>query len=123
MHTTSMSARFAWTLAAAMLGACGMFHAKNPEIQAATAAAADSTTKARAALNALKADPGLAARVPVELAEAEKAVKAAEDAGSSSAEGAHLAYIAERKAEAARALAQAKQAEDQIEAQRASGAR
>jgi hypothetical protein len=74
--------------------------------------------KARAELNRLEADPQLADRAPQALKEAQAAVDAAEESHSDAALSAHLAYLADRKVQTARALAEARIAEDQLKALR-----
>ena len=68
----------------------------------------------RADLNQLEANPQLSSRVPVALKEAEDAVKDAEGSPRDSALSAHLAYLADRKVQTAKALAEAHIAEDQL---------
>jgi hypothetical protein len=88
---------------ACSLDACFLGGTKDP--------AAD---QARTELNALQADPQLVSRAPKELKEAQEAVVAAEESQKDPALSAHLAYIAERKVQTARALAEAHVAEDQL---------
>lgn len=88
-----------------LLSACGVFHGavKDP--------AAD---QARTELNQLKADPRLANRVPVALKDAEDAVALAEAPQKDAELSGYLSYIAERKVQTARALSEARVAEDQL---------
>jgi hypothetical protein len=71
---------------------------------------------AQAALSQLQADPQLSGQAPVALREAEEAVKAAQEPQKDPKLSAHLAYIAERKVQTARELAEARIAEDQLKA-------
>ncbi len=73
-------------------------------------AGADS---ARTKLSQLQADPQLASLAPVAIKDAETAVRAAEVPTKDQRKAAHLVLIADRKIETARALAQARQLEDQ----------
>jgi len=70
--------------------------------------------KARAELTRLEADPQLAGRVPVAIREAEEAVTAAEAPQKDAELSGYLVYIADRKVQTARALAEARIAEDQL---------
>ncbi len=70
--------------------------------------------KARAELSRLEADPQLAGRVPVAIREAEEAVTAAEAPQKDAELSGYLVYIADRKVQTARALAEARIAEDQL---------
>ena len=70
--------------------------------------------QARTELDQLKADPQLSGRVPVALKEAEDAVAAAEAPQKNAELSGYLSYIAERKVQTARALAEARVAEDQL---------
>ena len=70
--------------------------------------------KSRAELDALKADPDLATRAPAAIDAAGKAITAAEQGASSNEQAAHLQYIADRKVRTAKALAEARRADDQI---------
>ncbi|MFI4981767.1 MAG: DUF4398 domain-containing protein [Nevskiales bacterium] len=70
--------------------------------------------KASTELSQLQADPQLASRAPVALKEAQEAVAAAQVAQKDPAESAHLVYLADRKVQTARALAEARVAEDQL---------
>ncbi|WP_084183038.1 DUF4398 domain-containing protein [Nevskia soli] len=72
--------------------------------------------KVSAELSQLQADPQLASRAPVALKEAQDAVAAAQVAQKDPAESAHLVYLADRKVQTARALAEARVAEDQLKA-------
>ena len=72
--------------------------------------------RARTDLSQLQADPQLASRAPQALKEAEEAVSAAEVPQKDPALSAHLAYLADRKVQTARALAEAHVAEDQLKA-------
>lgn len=68
--------------------------------------------RARAALTRLQSDPELATRAPVAISEAETAVIAAERS-EDTATAAQLGYLAEKKVEIARALAERRLAEDE----------
>ena len=70
--------------------------------------------QARTELDQLKADPQLSGRVPVAIREAEDAVAAAEAPQKNAELSGYLSYIAERKVQTARALAEARVAEDQL---------
>lgn len=68
---------------------------------------------ARAKLTVLQSDVNLATRAPVAIKEAETAVVAAEASKTDAEEAMHLAYLADRKVEIAKAQAQTQFAEDQ----------
>lgn len=89
-----------------LLGACRLV---GVESQVDPAAA-----RVRAELTDLQSDPALASRAPMAINEAEQAVRAAEKAQSDKQLAAHLVYVAGRKVETARLLAQARYAEDQL---------
>ena len=91
--------------AGASLTACIHYHSavKDP--------AADRVS---AELGQLEADPQLANRAPQALKDAQDAVNAAEQPQKDPALSAHLVYIAERKVQTARALAEAQVAEEQL---------
>ena len=67
----------------------------------------------RAKLTALQADPTLANRAPVAIKDAEVAVNLAETPQKDLGLAAHRVYIADRKVETARALAQTQFAEEE----------
>ncbi|HZR38030.1 MAG TPA: DUF4398 domain-containing protein [Nevskia sp.] len=92
-----------WIAAALALSACWHGAVKDP-----------GADKARAELNRLEADPQLAGRVPVAIREAEEAVKAAEAPQKDADLSSYLVYIADRKVQTARALAEARIAEDEL---------
>ena len=75
----------------------------------------DGAAEARSKLTAIQEDPELANRARVEIREAEKAVKLAEEPlpRSESELGSHRVYLAEQKVEIARATATTKKAEDE----------
>jgi outer membrane protein OmpA-like peptidoglycan-associated protein len=73
-----------------------------------------SMAKVRAELAALQNDPELSSRAAQAIGEAEKAVKAAETPQSDIQFSMHLAYLAERKVQTAKALAEAQMADDQV---------
>ncbi|MBV8063826.1 MAG: DUF4398 domain-containing protein [Nevskia sp.] len=95
------------SLAAAplLLGACSHFHdaVKDP-----------GADRARTELSRLEADSALSSRVPVAIREAEEAVSEAEQPRKDPELSSHLSYIADRKVQTARALAEARVAEDQL---------
>jgi outer membrane protein OmpA-like peptidoglycan-associated protein len=67
----------------------------------------------RTRLTQLQTNPQLADRAPVAMKEADTAVRAAEEPRVSEILGLHLVFIADRKVETARALAESSLAEDQ----------
>jgi outer membrane protein OmpA-like peptidoglycan-associated protein len=73
----------------------------------------DGAAEARNQLTQLQSNPNLANRAPVALKEADAAVRAAEQPQADKEVGAHLVYMADRKIEIARALAETNLAEDQ----------
>jgi len=73
----------------------------------------DGAAEARNQLTQLQSNPNLANRAPVALKEADAAVRAAEQPQADKEVGAHLVYMADRKVEIARALAETNLAEDQ----------
>jgi outer membrane protein OmpA-like peptidoglycan-associated protein len=89
------------SVAALVLVACASGPVKDP-----------STERARAALTRLQSEPDLASRAPVAINEAELAVSAAEKSDEAAA-AAQLGYLAEKKVEIARSLAERRLAEDQ----------
>ncbi|HEX7046909.1 MAG TPA: OmpA family protein [Gammaproteobacteria bacterium] len=90
-----------------LLGAC----ATSPEQPS-------EAERARAALDELQSDPALASRAPLAIREAELAVTAAEDAERGTELAAHLAFIADRKVDIARAQAETRLYVDRREALR-----
>jgi outer membrane protein OmpA-like peptidoglycan-associated protein len=76
-------------------------------------AAPEGAAEARAALTSLQSDSQLASLAPVAIKEAEAAVSAAEEEGLEPEVGAHRVYLANRKIEIAKALAEARLAENQ----------
>ena len=79
--------------------------------------------EARAKLTQLQSDPNLASKAPAAIAEAERAVQAAEQPQTDQDLGQYRVYIADRKVDIARAQAQTRYFEDQrttLEAQRQS---
>jgi outer membrane protein OmpA-like peptidoglycan-associated protein len=83
---------------------------------AACASAPPKSTGAvevRSRLTALQADPDLASRAPVAMKEADTAVRAAEAPQDDRTLVAHRVFIADRKVESARALAETSLVEDQ----------
>ncbi len=73
----------------------------------------DGADSARAKLTALQSDAQLASRAPVEIKDAETAVRAAEEPREDADLGRHLVSIADRKVDTASATAQARLLEDQ----------
>lgn len=73
----------------------------------------DSVAQVRANLTQLQTDPQLASLAPVAIKDAENAVRLAEETRSDKSTTAHLVYLADRKVETARSLAQARYLEDQ----------
>jgi outer membrane protein OmpA-like peptidoglycan-associated protein len=92
----------ATTVASVLLAAC----AAAPTIPAGAA-------EARSKLTQLQADPNLASRAPVAIKEADIAVRAAETPQTDADLATHKVYIADRKVDTARALAETRFAEDQ----------
>lgn len=78
--------------------------------------APEGPTAARQALSQLQADNALASRVPLAMADAERAVVAAEQPQTDPALAEHLTYMADHKVTIASALAQARLLEDQRQA-------
>ena len=79
--------------------------------------------EARAKLTRLQSDPNLASKAPAAIAEAERAVQAAEQPQTDQDLGMYRVYIADRKVDIAKAQAQTRYFEDQraaLEAQRQS---
>jgi outer membrane protein OmpA-like peptidoglycan-associated protein len=68
---------------------------------------------ARSRLSQLQSDPQLAKRAPVAINDAELAVRAAEESHFDKEQGDHLTYIANRKVDIARALAESRLLVDQ----------
>lgn len=83
--------------------------------------APEGVAEVRAELSRLQADPQLASRAPVAIQEAEVAVVAAEQPRQDKALAQHLVIMADRKVDTARALAQARLAEDQRSQLKAQG--
>jgi outer membrane protein OmpA-like peptidoglycan-associated protein len=69
--------------------------------------------EARSKLTQLQGEPALAGRAPVAIKDAEDAVRVAETPQADAALAAHRVYIADRKVDTARALAETRYAEDQ----------
>lgn len=83
---------------------------------ATTPEPAEAPLQARIKLTALQSDSQLATRAPVEIREAEAAVKAAEAPRPDGQYATHLELLADQKVEIARARAQSRQYEDQRQA-------
>ena len=92
----------ATTVASILLAAC-----------AAAPLKPDGATEARAKLTQLQSDPNLASRAPVAMKEADSAVREAEQPQVDKDLGAYRVYMADRKIDTARALAETSLAEDQ----------
>ncbi|HEY6452994.1 MAG TPA: OmpA family protein [Steroidobacteraceae bacterium] len=73
----------------------------------------DGAAQARAMLTQLQADPNLASRAPLSMQQAEAAVRLAETPETDQQLVAYRVYMADRKVETARAVAETKFAEDQ----------
>ena len=98
----SKKALIAAAVAAVLLAAC-----------AAAPVKPDGAAQARNKLTQLQSDPDLANRAPVAIKEAAAAVAVAEQPEPDAALAAHRVYLADRKVETARALAETRLAEDQ----------
>lgn len=85
-----------------------------PGVEPSTAAIA----RIRAALLTLRSDPALSARVPAEIAEAEALLKTADASQHDKLNGAARIYLAERKVEQVRALAELRALEAEYESLR-----
>lgn len=85
-----------------------------PGVEPSTAAVA----RIRATLLTLRSDPTLAARVPEEIADAEAAVQKADNSQHDKINGPGLLYVAERKADYARTVAEQRAFEADYEALR-----
>src|SRR5579862_5863562 len=92
----------ATTVASVLLAAC-----------AAAPLKPDGAAEARDKLTQLQSDPNLASRAPLAMKEADTAVRAAEQPQADKELGAYRVYLADRKVETARALAETSLAEDQ----------
>lgn len=75
--------------------------------------AKDQLEKARKTYAQAKADPDVTALAPINLSDAEKAIREAEHAGNSE-KMIHMSYLAERKAQIAMTVAEGKKAEENI---------
>jgi outer membrane protein OmpA-like peptidoglycan-associated protein len=73
----------------------------------------DGAAEARTKLTQLQSDPNLASRAAVAIKEADVAVRAAEQPEADKELAAHRVYLADRKVDTAKALAQTRFAEDQ----------
>jgi outer membrane protein OmpA-like peptidoglycan-associated protein len=92
----------ATTVASVLLAAC-----------ASAPVAPEGSANVRSKLTQLQSDPNLATRAPVALKEADAAVTTAEITQPDKALAAHRVYMADRKVDKARALAESAFAEDQ----------
>jgi outer membrane protein OmpA-like peptidoglycan-associated protein len=88
--------------AALLLAACAADAVEDP-----------GASKVRADLSAIQANPNLANRAPIAMQEAAAAVHNAEVPDTDAAQTGYLVYIADRKVQIAKSLAQAQYAEDQ----------
>jgi OOP family OmpA-OmpF porin len=75
--------------------------------------AKDQLEKARKTYAQAKANPDVTALAPINLSDAEKAIREAENAGNSE-KMIHMSYLAERKAQIAMTVAEGKKAEENI---------
>ena len=91
------------TLLTTLLAAC----ASNPKMDLAL-------EQVRTQLEELKASPELANYAPVALGEAERALRAAETSGGDETQRVHLTYMADRRIQIARAVAQREQLEVEL---------
>ncbi len=91
--------------AALLLAACAADAVKNPDAD-----------RVRGDLSALQSNPELASRAPIAMKDAEQAVRDAEVPDTDTALTAHRVYIADRKVQTAKSLAQAQYAMDQRQA-------
>lgn len=82
-----------------------------PGVEPSTAALA----RVRASLLTLRSDAGLAARVPIEILEAEALLQKADTSQHDRLNGPHRLYLAERKAEQVQALAELRALEAEYE--------
>lgn len=73
----------------------------------------DGAMEARVKLTQLQSDPNLASRAPAAIKDADLAVRAAEQPEPNKELAAHKVYLADRKVDTARALAETRFAEDQ----------
>jgi outer membrane protein OmpA-like peptidoglycan-associated protein len=73
----------------------------------------DGAVEARIRLTQLQSDPNLASRAPVEIKDADAAVRAAEQPELNKELAEHRVYMADRKVDTAKALAETRFAEDQ----------
>ena len=101
-HVNSRKALIAAAVAAVLLAAC-----------AAAPVKPDGAAQARNKLTQLQSDPDLVNRAPVAIKEADAAVAVAEKPEPDTALAAHRVYLADRKVDTARALAETRLAEDQ----------
>src|SRR5688572_11322735 len=105
MNTPNFKSSFkliAVTLAVLSIAACSSGPTKS-----------EGADNARSKLTQLQSDPQLASRAPVAIQEAELAVRAAEKPQADKEQEKHLAFIADRKVDIARAQAQSRLLEDQ----------
>src|ERR1700737_863308 len=73
----------------------------------------DGAAEARVKLTQLQSDPNLASRAAVAIKDADAAVRAAEQPETNKELAAHRVYLADRKVDTARALAETRFADDQ----------
>ena len=98
--------RFYPTLMASVLSATLLVGCAGPKVP-------DGATQVRGKLTELQSDSRLATLAPVAIREAEAAVRLAEEPRDDKGLSEHFIYLADRKVEVARALAQARYLEDQ----------
>lgn len=99
--TMNFSSLLVLVLSASLLVAC------------ASPKAPDAAAQVRANLTQLQTDPQLASFAAVEIKDAEAAVRLAEEPREDKSLAAHFVYLADRKVETAKALAQARFLEDE----------
>jgi outer membrane protein OmpA-like peptidoglycan-associated protein len=109
MSTLNLNSNFKFSfklmavvLAALSIAACSTGRTKS-----------EGADNARSKLTQLQSDPQLASRAPVAIQEAELAVRAAEKPQTDKEQEKHLAFVADRKVDIARAQAQSRLLEDQ----------
>lgn len=107
MNTRTLSVPSAPTLVAAVVTALILAACASEPLKPTGA------TDARAKLTLLQNDPNLSNRAPSAMQDADAAVRAAETAQGDREYGAYRVYLADRKVDTARALAQTRYAEDQ----------
>ena len=104
-HATSLTRATVLVTGILLLSAC-----------ATTPTSPEGASDARIRLTELQSHPQLATRAPVEMREAEAAVRAAEEPRAAGTHATHLVLLADQKVEIARARAQRRLYEDQRQA-------